>query len=128
MRVLVFGTFDHLHPGHRFLLDAAGERGELFVVVACDEVVQHIKGFLPTQNQEERMKAIEEVYPTATVLCGDAQDYLVPVREAKPDLVLLGYDQQFPPGITEADLPCPIERTEPHKPDLYKSSILRKEG
>ena len=43
MRVAVFGTFDLLHKGHRFVLDQAEERGDLFVVIARDSTVKTIK-------------------------------------------------------------------------------------
>ena len=123
MKVLVFGTFDVLHPGHHFVLDAAMARGEMFVVVARDETVQKIKGHTPRQSADERVQAIIEKYPQATVIIGHATDYLAPVRDIQPDCILLGYDQKFPPGIAEKDLPCPIERLAPFQPEKYKSSL-----
>jgi len=126
MRVLVFGTFDHLHLGHRFLLGRAREYGELFVVVAHERTVKLVKGFSPDQSQHARGQAIREAYPSATILYGSAKDYLAPVRRAKPDLILFGYDQSFPPGIGEKDLPCPVERIEAFHPGKYKSSLLKK--
>lgn len=125
MRVLIFGTFDHLHPGHKFLLEAAEKHGELFVVVAHDKTVRKIKGFLPEQNQEERRSAIEELYPRVTVIFGDKEDYLVPVRKVAPDRILLGYDQKLPPGIHLEDLPCPTKRMEAFQPEKHKSSHRR---
>ena len=125
MRILVFGTFDHLHKGHCFLLSKAQEKGDLFVVVACDKTVKRLKGFWSDQDQKERMLAIERVYPAAVIQSGDSQDYLAPVRMIQPDLIVLGYDQQLPPGITEEDFPCPTFRVEAHEPQKYKSSFLR---
>lgn len=124
MKVLVFGTFDHLHPGHRFLLDTAASKGELHVVIARDVNVERIKKRAPDQSEEERKKAIESVYPNATVILGDPNDFLMPVRTLKPDLILLGYDQKLPPGVSEADLPK-IERVESFEPEKYKSSLRR---
>lgn len=125
MRVLVFGTFDGLHPGHRFLLDAAEERGALSVVVARDETVLRIKGFLPQHGECERVAALRKAYPAAAVLLGDATDYLRPVHAVQPDLILLGYDQRLPPGVTPEDLSCAVERIGAYKPETYKSSLLR---
>lgn len=125
MRVLVFGTFDGLHPGHRFVLDAAAKRGEMFVVVARDENVEKFKGRLPLQNEQERKEAIASLYPDANVRIGEQSDFLLPVREIQPDLILLGYDQKLPHDISEADFPCKIERLEPFEPEKYKSSKLR---
>lgn len=124
MKVLIFGTFDRLHPGHRFVLDEAEKRGEMYVVVARDVNVQHFKGHAPQQSETERQKGIQDAYPRAHVLLGHETDYLVPVHMVQPDCILLGYDQQLPPGIEEADLPCKIERLEPFEPEKYKSSLL----
>ena len=96
------------------------------MVVARDATVEHIKGFKPDHTEEERKKGIEAAHPDVTVVLGDEEDYLVPVRELKPDLILLGYDQKLPSSITEEDLPCPVERLEAFEPEKYKSSLLRK--
>lgn len=125
MKVLIFGTFDNLHPGHKFVLDAAAQRGDLYVVVARDANVNRIKGHLPRQSEQKRMAAIQQLYPKATVLLGHESDYLVPVRQIQPDLILLGYDQKLPPDVDEADLLGKIERLQPFAPDKYKSSLGR---
>jgi len=42
--VLVFGTFDGLHDGHRFFLTEARKLGDrLIASVATDEIVERIK-------------------------------------------------------------------------------------
>ena len=126
-RVLTFGTFDHLHPGHLAYLTEAQSKGDLFIIVARDQNVTHIKGKRSEQNEEDRKHALEEVFPQATVLLGDSSDYLKPVLDVSPDLIVMGYDQHLPPGISEEDLPCPVERASPHKPEEYKSSLKRRE-
>ncbi len=128
MKVMIFGTFDGLHPGHEHFLRQALGRGSLSVVVARDETVVKIKGKAPTQNENERKAAIERIFPDVKVMLGNAIDYLAPVRAEKPDLILLGYDQRLPPGMRPEDLPAKIERAEAWKPDVYKSSFLRKEN
>lgn len=125
MRVLTFGTFDHFHPGHLAYLTEATGRGELFVVVARDASVRLIKNREALQNEEERAAAVRKEFPDATVMLGDPKDYLKPVREVRPDLILLGYDQKLPPGVSESDLPCPIERAKPFEPEKHKSSLRR---
>jgi len=123
-RVLVFGTFDGLHQGHRFFLDAAAEQGELHIAVARDTTVEHIKGKPPRESEQDRRKAIQSAYPDTQVFLGAEADYLEPVRKVKPDLICLGYDQKLPPGITEELLSCPTKRLPAHEPEKYKSSIL----
>ena len=124
MKVLVFGTFDVLHPGHRFVLNAAAARGVVHIVVARDSTVQRIKGHEPKQTELERCQAIQNEYPEAVVLLGDESNYLAPVQQVQPDLILLGYDQQFPPHVQESDLSAPIERLDAYMPDKYKSSVI----
>lgn len=125
-RILLFGTFDFLHPGHHFVLSEGAKRGDLHVVVARDATVERIKKKLPVHSQDERKAMIEKEFPDAVVVLGDdGGDYLKPVRELAPDLILLGYDQKLPPGITEADLPCPVERLPAFEPEKYKSSLMR---
>ena len=125
VKLLLFGTFDHLHPGHKFLLESALKRGETSIIIARDENVRLIKGRMPDQSEEERKKAVERAFPDAHVLLGDRKDFLAPIRAAHPDLILLGYDQSLPPGVTEADLGAPIERLPGHEPHKYKSSLRR---
>jgi FAD synthetase len=125
MNVLVFGTFDGLHPGHRSVLDAAALRGMLHVVVARDTNVERIKGRPPLHDEEERRAAIVAAYPNADVRLGHETDFLVPVRDVRPDLILLGYDQRLPPDVTSEDFPCPVERLPALEPEKYKSSKMR---
>ncbi len=129
-RVLTFGTFDDFHPGHRAYLEQAishaGPDGELFVVVARDATVRRIKGRDPLQDEETRMAGVRSAFPNATVLPGDASDFRTPLMTAKPDLIVLGYDQRLAPGVTEADLPCPVVRAEPFEPHIHKSSLRRR--
>lgn len=125
MKVLTFGTFDHLHPGHLAYLTEASTRGDLFIIVARDTNVEHIKGHTPDHTEQQRVDALKQAFPDATVLLGDTEDYLKPVREIAPDLICMGYDQQLPPGITEEDLPCEIMRAQAHNPEEFKSSKMR---
>lgn len=125
MKVLLFGTFDHFHPGHQFVLDHAAKRGDVFVVIARDRNVEKIKNLTPSHSEEERMKAVQEALPSATVVLGDPTDFLAPVRAIQPDLILLGYDQRMPPGVTEDQLGAPVERLPSFDPHLHKSSLKR---
>lgn len=147
MRILVSGTFDNLHPGHIFLLKEAMARvsesrsdsakatpdknpnaeSSLWVIVARDSNVLKIKGRAALQTEGDRQRAIEYAFPDAHVILGDNDDFLKPVRDINPDLILLGYDQHLPPHITEADLPWKTERLTAFDPHIHKSSIRRAE-
>ncbi len=125
MNVMVFGTFDLLHEGHRFLLSHAAEHGDLTVVVARSAHVLSIKQRAPVQSEEERMHAVRAAFPSATVLLGDESDFLRPVRETQPDLIVFGYDQRLPPGVSFGDFTCFLERLPAHHPTIFKSSLMR---
>lgn len=126
MRIMVFGTFDQLHPGHQSFLSQAYARGELWVVVARDSSVLNIKKRSPVQTEDQRMKAIAAAFPRAHVMLGNADgDFLAPVRAVRPDLIMLGYDQKMPPGVTESELGAATERADAFHPEKYKSSLLR---
>lgn len=126
--VMVFGTFDLLHEGHRFVLREAMKRGDVIVIVAQDRNVERIKGRESVENQAVRMATIQAEFPKLHVYAGDSTDFLKPLRAHTPDLILLGYDQRLPPGVEESDLSCPIERLPAFDPHLYKSSLKRKGG
>ena len=51
-----------------------------------------------------------------------------PLREIKPDVIFLGYDQKLPPGMKDEDLPCPVKRAEAFDPHIHKSSLRRAKG
>ena len=125
MRVLLFGTFDHFHPGHAFFIAEAMKRGDVTVIVARDRNVERIKGKASVQDEAQRAQIVREHFPKVSVALGDPDDFLVPVRSIKPDLILLGYDQGLPPGVSEKDLPCPVERLPAHRPEEFKSSLWR---
>lgn len=124
-RVQVFGTFDHFHPGHEFLLREAQKLGQLYVTVAQDVTVQRIKGFLPTDSLEQRMAVIQNMFTEAVVFAGSKDSYRDSITKVAPDIIVLGYDQQLPPGLTEADLGTATVRLPAFEPEKHKSSLLR---
>lgn len=128
-KVMVFGTFDIIHPGHLHMLAEAREYGDyLIVVVARDVTVCEVKG-KPTRNPEgvrlanvERLKIADKV----RLGCVDDNKYLA-IAEEKPDVVALGYDQKaFVDKLAAAvDDHVQIVRLAPHMPEIYKSSKLK---
>jgi FAD synthetase len=123
--VMVFGTFDLLHEGHKFLINEARKQGDVIVVVAQKSNVKRIKGRNPRENNDIRIAAIQAAFPDVTVILGDETNFLTPLQEYKPDLLLLGYDQKLPPNITKADILCPMERAKAFRPEVYKSSLRK---
>lgn len=93
--VLVFGTFDHLHKGHRHFLQSASARGDrLTAVVSADAFVQSVKGRNPHHKQQIRMKMLQKSGLVNRVLPADypVGNWEVLDRE-RPDVICLGHDQ-----------------------------------
>lgn len=93
-KVLVFGTFDNLHPGHLYFLNEARKLGELYVSVSSDESAFQRKGRHPLQNTKQRIEAIERLGITARVTEGDKTlNSWTDLKAVRPDIIALGHDQ-----------------------------------
>lgn len=97
-RVLAAGCFDLLHYGHlRYLEEAkklGGEGAELIVVVARDSTILSRKGRPPVMKEDHRRALVEALKPVdKAILGGEDFDTLTVIKEVKPDIIALGYDQ-----------------------------------
>ena len=124
---IAFGTFDGLHPGHRFYLDSAAGYGDLAVVVALDATVLKVKGRPPLRGQDERLAAVRAAGYDGRL--GHPTDRYAILAELHPDFICLGYDQvAFTERLEEAcsslGLSATIVRIGAYKPERYKSSLL----
>ncbi|MBU0545995.1 adenylyltransferase/cytidyltransferase family protein [Patescibacteria group bacterium] len=127
-KVIVFGTFDKLHPGHIHMLKEAGEYGYyLIVVIARDKTVCEVKGREPTNDEIARLQALKDlgIADKVRLGCLDDNKYLA-ISEEKPDIVALGYDQKaFVDNLADAiDSHVQIVRLAPYMPEKYKSSLM----
>ncbi len=131
--VMVFGTFDYLHAGHENLFKQARELGDHVVaIIARDRTVKTIKGDLPDHSEKERLKNLKETSWSDHTVLGNHKDKMRVIRDYRPDIIALGYDQYaFTYGIKkmliDLGLDSRIERLKPYRPDMYKSSILKKQ-
>jgi FAD synthetase len=127
-RVVCAGTFDYLHQGHiDFLIQAKALGDELVVIVARDETVKRIKGFLPDHNEELRMNRIKETgIPDEVVLGNLKEDLFHILDELKPDVIALGYDQRVSEELVQKRCPvCTVKRLVSYHPEKFKSSLYR---
>ena len=94
-RVLAFGVFDLLHPGHLAFLKQARRLGdELVVVVTRDAVAEREKGRRPRLTARERVRLVADIRWVDRVVLGDPPHrYFTVLRRMKPDVIALGYDQ-----------------------------------
>ncbi len=130
-RVMVFGTFDGLHKGHRNFFAQAKEYGErLVVIVARDATVEEVKKRRPRQNEEERLTAIQKEARVHEAYLGHREEKYKVITLYKPDVICLGYDQQaftekLVSWIQEHYRPTTLIRLQPYQPHRYKSSLLK---
>lgn len=124
---MLFGVFDHLHPGHEyFLREAAGQCQKLIVVVTHDTLVRELKDHSPKQSARERMRGVKESMPEAKVVMGDKHlgSWEI-LKKYKPDIVFLGYDQEN--IVSELKkMKIQYEFINAHHPKKFKSSLLNK--
>lgn len=125
IRVMCFGTFDSLHPGHLSYLKQAREYGDyLIVIIARDKNVRRIKGRLPQQNEKLRWQRVKNLNFVNKVVLGQLQDKFNIIKKLKPDIICLGYDQMVDLKKLRNIFFGKIIKLKPYKEDIYKSSKL----
>lgn len=130
MKVMVFGSFDPLHEGHRNLFSQASKLGEVVVVISRDSSIEKIKKRKPRNPEMERLFVVAQEELVEKAMLGYKEDFIRVVEDIKPDILLLGYDQQtfsedeLKEELEKRDLRCEIKRAKAFKPDVYKSSKI----
>lgn len=108
-KIVAFGVFDILHIGHVKFLEACkkiDKYSELTVVISRDSTVLKEKGKKPIISEEERRQIIESLKSVNKAVLGyEGSDKFRIVRELKPDIIVLGYDQKW----DETDLKKQLE-------------------
>lgn len=138
-RVLVFGTFDLLHPGHLSFLKQAKEKGNwLIASVARDDYVRRAKDRAPVHDQEERIARLlaTGLVDEAHLSDEDVGSYGI-IERCRPDVICFGHDQHALREHLRAWLATHSEALgyhvetytlDAHRPELYKSSKIREQG
>ncbi len=131
-KVLVFGTFDKIHPGHESLLHQARELGDqLIVAVARDEFVRKKKGRIPALNERQREQLVlKNESVDKAILCDEKIGEFESVRSTNPDIIALGYDQdelarKLRSWLKNNGLKIQMVKLKPYKPEKYKTSYAR---
>ena len=125
--VMIFGTFDGLHPGHEYFINSARDCGQkLTVVVARDQNARKFRKNL-LQHEMTRKKLIKKRFRDVLVVLGDKIDPMKMVKKYRPDLICLGYDQIGFSAVLKKRFPrIPIKRLKSFHPEIYKSSKLKR--
>jgi FAD synthetase len=104
VRVMASGVFDILHTGHiHYLTEARSLGDELFVVVATDNTVRK-KKHEPITSEGMRLELVRSLKPVDHAYLGREGDIFDIVRDIKPDIIALGYDQHFEEEQLSKDL------------------------
>ncbi len=105
VRVLATGVFDIIHLGHLHFLEKSKSLGdELIVIVATDNTVRKRK-HEPITPESMRLELVRGLKPVDEAVLGkDGADIYEIVTELRPDIITIGYDQQFEPEKLEEDL------------------------
>lgn len=130
--VLVFGSFDILHPGHLAFLRAAKKYGDrLIVVVNRDLTYRKEKGRAPVFSERERLAIVQSLRDVSRAVLGDRPGSWTAIRRLRPDIIGVGYDQRADhPGLAaqRAHLrkPPKIVKIPRFNHRKYKSSLIKK--
>src|SRR3989338_5314278 len=94
--VMVFGTFDLLHPGHEHFLRQAKKYGDfLIVIIARDKTVLKVKNKRPQNNERQRQNAVSGLNLADKVVLGRKTYKYAIIKKYRPNIICLGYDQTY---------------------------------
>lgn len=95
-KVLAGGSFNTIHPGHVYFLNEAKKLGDELIVVLTNDK-NNIKPYAVLAR--ERKKLLKSLGIADKILIGDSKDKTKIIKKIKPDLVVLGYDQDIPNSL-----------------------------
>jgi len=131
-KVMAFGAFDGLHPGHLDYFKQAKVHGDILVVsVGTDKNVERIKGKKPLFNQDERLDLIANCALVDKAVLGEEEDFMHHIKSVGPDVICLGYDQWAKEGYLRSELKkvgllsVEIYRLKPYEKHRAKSTITK---
>lgn len=122
-RVMASGVFDILHPGHlRYLQEARDLGDELVVVVATDATVRRRK-HEPITPEQMRLELVSSLKMVDRAYLGSDGDMFGVVERIRPDIIALGYDQDFEErkiedALRERGMAVKVARLSKHGEDL----------
>jgi len=131
-KVMIFGTFDIIHGGHIHMFKQAREYGDyLIVVVARDVNVEKTKGIGAMHDEKERLDFVSHIDLIDKARLGDKTDVYRVIREEKPDVIALGYDQKvyvdhLAEAVTKAGLQTQIVKLREYESKRLKSNKIKK--
>ncbi len=132
--ILAGGVFDIIHPGHIHTLNAAKALGGILVVaIATDKTAKKMKKRPPLHDQELRCELVSCLSMVDKAVVGHEDDIFQTVKEIKPNIIVLGYDQIhqekfISDGCKRINLNVEIVRLQSPVPHLSSSEIEKEYG
>ena len=129
---MVFGSFDVVHDGHRSLFKQAKRHGDkLIVVIARDDTYETLRHYKPLHDENERLQSVASEELVDEAILGERKDYYRVIRQHRPNIICLGYDQKdfiddLEKQLALMKLDAKIIRLESYNPEKLKSSIIKK--
>src|SRR3989344_8206300 len=131
-KVMVFGAFDWLHPGHLDFFKQAKKYGDFLVVSVGRNVnVKKIKGKEPLFDEEERLELVSNLKIVDKAVLGAVHEFIEHIKMEAPDIICLGYDQWAKEDEVKKELGkaglsnCEVIRLKPYKEGTSKSTIVK---
>lgn len=129
--ILIFGSFDGLHPGHINLIDNSTKHAtRVIVALAQDKSIQKHKGKMPLFPLAKRVLALKQQFPNITIEEGDqTQGEWSAIKKYNPKYIAVGYDQhKLRKALVhiQEQYNFSIIDMNPYHPEKYKSSIINR--
>lgn len=135
-KVMVFGAFDGLHPGHLDFFRQAKKHGDFLIVsVATDANVVKFKKRKSLFSQRERLDLVSGLKIVNRAVLGTEENFFENhIKKIAPDVIVLGYDQWAQEDYVRQELDkvglvkTRIIRAGPYQKKIAKSTILKQKS
>lgn len=126
-RVLIFGKFDVLHPGHIFLIKNAQRLGEVVAIVESDGAALRHGGQSVWETEKERLASLKSLQIKTFLRQAESLEELI--KKFSPKFICLGYDQKWLIEnisiLNKTDKSFQLKILPAFKPELFKSSKIK---
>lgn len=123
-RVLVFGKFDILHPGHMHILAMAKKLGSVTVVLESDQAIRSLRDYTAYNNENIRAEQLKKIGFDVFVR-HTSHDVKYIMNNLKADILCIGEDQKYLQTVFANFPNINLEIIKSLQSNLYKSSRLR---
>lgn len=132
-RIMVFGAFDFLHPGHISFFKQARKLAKhpvLIVSVARSRNVKEIKRRKPHYTEKQRVQFLKNCSLADKVILGGLRAHMPHILRERPQIIALGHDQthytkNLAKDLAKAGLQVRIARLKAYRRKVYKSSVYK---